>query len=135
MDIYPLNTADLKHTLEFYKKMAENKPIIIAEFNLILGSNLPGSGAMFYYNLLVINRYAEAVIVFTGDNHYIYGINLYDHTPVHLGLKIFRVHREDGNIFSLYDELLWENLQSIPNYYVFYIFACTVLNIHFVTSC
>jgi Zn-dependent protease len=128
-DLYPLTVADLTHTLDYYKKLVGNKPIIISEFNMVLGSNFPGSGSMFYYNLIIINKYADAVIVFTGDNHYIYGINLYKHTPVHLGLKLFRLHREGGDVFSLYGELLWENLLSIPNYYELYIFACTVWNL------
>jgi hypothetical protein len=129
LDLYPLTAADLEHSLDFYKKLSKGKPIIISEFNMVLGSNLPGSGSMFYYNLLIINRYAESVIIFTGDNHYIYGINLYKHTPMHLGLKLFKLHREDGDVFSLYGDLLWENLNAIPNYYEVYIYACSVWNI------
>ncbi|MCK5562412.1 MAG: hypothetical protein KAJ51_17560, partial [Thermoplasmata archaeon] len=126
LDLYPLTVSDLIHTLKFYKDLAGTKPIIISEFNLAIGSNLPGSGSMFYYNLIIINEYADIVIVFTGDNHYIYGINLYDNTPVHLGLKIFKRHRADEDVFSLYDELLWENFKSIYNYYEIYLFGCAV---------
>ncbi len=129
LDIYPLTIADLQSGLDFYKNLAGDKPIILSEFNLVLGSNFPGSGSLFYYNLILINNYADAVIVFTGNDHYIYGINLYSHTPVHLGLKMFKLHRADEDIFSLYDELLLENLRSIPNYYGIFVFACTVWNL------
>jgi hypothetical protein len=129
IDLYPLTTADLIHSMEYYKKIVKDKPIIISEFNMALGSNLPGSGSMFYYNLVVLNRYADAVIIFTADNHYMYGINLYEHTPIHLGLKLYRIHRQGGDVFSIYGELLWENLQSIPNYYGIYLYACAVGNL------
>ena len=129
LDLYPLTPADLINALEFYKKLAHGKSIIVSEFNLALGSNLPGSGSMFYYDLIQLNKYAEAVIIFTADDHYIYGINLYKHTPVHLGLKLYKLHRDDKDVFSIYGELLWENLLSIPNYYQMYIYGCTVWNL------
>jgi Zn-dependent protease len=129
LDLYPLTTADLINSLEFYKKLASGKPIIVSEFNLALGTNLPGSGSMFYYNLIQLNNYAEAVIIYTADDHYIYGINLYEHTPVHLGLKLYKLHRADEDVFSIYSELLWENLLSIPNYYGIYLFGCAVWNL------
>jgi hypothetical protein len=50
-------------------------------------------------------------------------------TPVHLGLKIFKRHRADEDVFSLYDELLWENFKSIYNYYEIYLFGCAVWNL------
>ncbi|UCH89600.1 MAG: hypothetical protein JSV49_02835 [Thermoplasmata archaeon] len=129
LDLYPLTNADLQNSLEFYQKLAGGKRIIVPEFNMALGTNLPGSGAWLYYNLIVLNRYVDYVFIFTGGGHYLYSINNYDHTPVHLGLKLFRLHREDGNVFSLYDELIWENILSIPNYYEVYVLSCAVYNI------
>jgi Zn-dependent protease len=125
LDIYPLTPADLENALMYYKELAGKKPILIPEFNLALGSNLPGSGSLIYYNFLIINKYADIVYIYTGNNHYLYGINLYDHSPVHLGLKLYRLHRSDGNIYSIYDELLMENFKSIPNYYEVYVLGCT----------
>ena len=126
LDLYPLTPADLLSALEFYQDLAGDKPIIISEFNLALGPHLPGSGSLLYYDLVLINKFANAVIIFTSDDHYIYGLNLYEHTPVHLGLKLFRLHRAGGDVFSLYGELLYENLLSIPNYYGIYVYACAV---------
>lgn len=129
LDLYPISASDLEHSLEFYSRLAGSKRIIVPEFNLALGSNIPGSGSWLYYHLLVLNKYAEAVMIFTGGDHYIYGINLYEHTPVHLGLKLYKEHRADGDVFALYDELLYENLRSIGNYYEIYVFASDVWNI------
>ena len=129
LDLYPLTVSDLIHSLKFYKDLARGKQIIISEYNLALGSNLPGSGSMFYYTLIIINEYSDSVIVYTGEDHYIYGIYLYDHTPVHIGLKIFRIHRSDGDVLSLYYELLQENFYSVYNYYEIYLFSCAVWNL------
>jgi hypothetical protein len=124
LDLYPLTIADLENALEYYKGLAGKKSIIIPEFNLALGSNLPGSGSLIYYNFLIINKYADVVHIYTGNDHFLYGINLYDHSPVHLGLKLFRLHRSGGDVYSIYDELLMENFRSIPNYYEIYVLGC-----------
>jgi Zn-dependent protease len=126
LDLYPLTIADLQHSLEFYKKLAGDKKIIVPEFNMVLGANYPGAGSLLYYYLVILNNYVDYVFIFTGDDHYIYGINLYDHSPVHIGLKLYRTHRSGGDVFTHYDELLRENLLSIPNYYEIFVFAATV---------
>jgi Zn-dependent protease len=121
LDLYPLTSADLRHSLEFYKKLAGGKPIIVPEFNMALGSNMPGGGASLYYNLVILNEYADYVFIFSGGTHYIYGMQTFDHSPMSLGIRLYRIHRNGGDVYSLYDELLLENFSSIPNYYEVYV--------------
>jgi len=121
LDLYPLTSADLRHSLEYYQKLAGGKSIIVPEFNMALGSNMPGGGAVLYYNLIVLNDYADYVFIFSGGNHYLYGMKVYDHTPMPLGLRLYRVHRNDGDVYGLYDDLLAQNFRAIPNYYHVYV--------------
>ncbi len=75
IDLYPATRADLVRQLDYFRAIADGKSIIVAEFNLALGTNMPFSGTRMLSALETIGHTADAVILFTASGHFLYGID------------------------------------------------------------
>jgi hypothetical protein len=128
LDIYPLGRPDLRRALIYYKSLAGDKPIWLAEFNLFLGCTTPGSGSAMYASLMEISRYAERTLFYTYGGHYLYGFRLYDSVPGLVGIRMFKEVRDGGSLLGQYGNLVLTDIGAIPNLYYSYVLASDFAN-------
>lgn len=74
VDLYPVTKADLLRSLTYFRQLAGDKPLIIAEFNLALGAHVPFASLRMMSALETMAPHVDAVILFTASGHHLYGI-------------------------------------------------------------
>ncbi len=129
VDLYPLSRTDLRRALVYFNGLAGGKPLWITEFNLFMGCTTPGSGSTMYAALMDMSRFAERVILFTWEGHYLYGVRLYASVPGLVGIEMFRADRDGGSPWGAYGGLLAADVGAVPNLYGAYLLASAFANV------
>ncbi len=129
VDIYPVSIGDLRRELEYFSHIADGKPLILGEFNLLLGSNLPAGGAQLLSALDVISRYATHVTLFTDDSHFLYGVHALARAPSLVALELWRMDALDPNAPSLVGALIIEDLLAVQNIYPMYVLGTQAIGL------
>lgn len=120
LDLYPASLDDLRRQLDYYEDVADGKPIVVAEFNLLLGTNLPTGGARLVNALLALDGRAQAVFLFTGDEHWLYGFSAHARSPGFTALALAREPALSGAFPLALSTLLVEDALAVQNVYHVY---------------
>ena len=129
VDLYPLSRGDLKRSLVYYRGLAGGKPLWVSEFNLFLGCAAPTTGSTMFGALVEMSRFAERTILFTWEDHYLYGLRQYPSEPGLVGTRMFRDLRDGRSPFSSYGGLVAADLGAVPNLYTMYVLASAFANL------
>lgn len=121
VDLYPSGPGDLLRSLDYYADVAGGKPLLVAEFNLLLGPNLPTSGARLANALLAMDGRVEAVFLFTADDHWLYGLSAHDRTPALAALALVGRSPIDPAYHAGVASLLVEDTLAVANVYDAYV--------------
>lgn len=115
VDLYPATRADLARSLRYFRELAGEKALIVAEFNLAFGLNVPGSAFRLAAALELLDEYADAVILFTAARHYLYEVG--EGTPSVAAVRLHTSRPLDaefhGALLALVREE-WRNLRELP---------------------
>ncbi|HVL48998.1 MAG TPA: beta-galactosidase [Candidatus Thermoplasmatota archaeon] len=72
VDLYPATLAELEGALSYHSALADGKPLVVSEFNLLLGKHEPNHPLMLARALRLVAAYADHVVLFTLDDHPLY---------------------------------------------------------------
>ncbi|HWG92451.1 MAG TPA: beta-galactosidase, partial [Candidatus Thermoplasmatota archaeon] len=129
LDLYPASTSDLERSLQYFQHLAEGRPLVVAEFNLLLGMNLPTSGATLLRSLNLLERYTDWVFLFTEDEHYLYSLDFSEGSLVRRILDIYRAPGWDPRIPMATLGLVMEDAIALTNIYPAYVLVSQVLSV------
>lgn len=129
LDLYPASTGDLERTLQYFKHVANGKPLVVAEFNLLLGVNLPTSGATLLRSLTLMEQYTHWVFLFTVDTHYLYGLDLSEGTVARRVIDLYRTPAWDPMVPMATLGLASQDARNLLNIYPAYVLASQLLSV------
>lgn len=120
VNVYPVSRADLEQTLAYYGSIAGDKPLWLTEFNFALGPNLPTTGTRTYETLALVGDHAERVFFYSADDHYLYGLSLYDSSPTLAAIQLYETPAMSGEFHARHAALLAAELGAVTNLYHVY---------------
>lgn len=119
-DLYPLTQNDLRRSLEYFRSLAGRKPIWIAEFNYAASVNIPTMGSRTYQTLALIGRHADRVYFFTAEDHFLYGLELYESQPGMTAIQLYQTSPTSGVFAERNVRLVASEFGSVANLYAVY---------------
>jgi hypothetical protein len=123
VDLYPASVQDLQSSLDYWQDVAHGKPLILAEFNLLLGTNVPTGGARLAEALMAMDGRVAAVFLFTVDGHYLYDVKGAQSSPAFAALELVQSHASPWNPAFPMDVagLSGADLLAVGNLYPMYV--------------
>lgn len=125
VDLYPASVESLRRSLDYWSDVAAGKPLVIAEFNLLLGTNLPTGGARLVNALFAMDGRVDAVFLFTASDHWLYSLTAHARSPGLTALTLATTSPLSPDYGVALTALLVEDLLSVQNTYHVYALGMT----------